>query len=152
MDFVLVKAKKGKSNVINGQTSPSLAMTLQESCTNNGGLMGERRKARRYEVYLPLQVCISRKRPAEFCTAQLRDISRSGIYFHSDIAIDPGAGIELTFALPAEREGGTSVLVRASAKTLRVSRLDGGAVVPAYGVAATIDRIDFVRPVITNAA
>jgi hypothetical protein len=114
--------------------------------------MGERRKARRYEVYLPLQVCISRKRPAEFCTAQLRDISRSGIYFHSDIAIDPGAGIELTFALPAEREGGTSVLVRASAKTLRVSRLDGGAVVPAYGVAATIDRIDFVRPVITNAA
>ena len=113
--------------------------------------MGERRKARRYEVYLPLQVCISRKRPAEFCTAQLRDISCSGIYFHSDIAIDPGAGIELTFALPAEREGGTSVLVRASAKALRVSRLEG-AVVPAYGVAATIDRIDFVRPVITNAA
>jgi PilZ domain len=115
------------------------------------GNMGERRKARRYEVYLPLQVCLSGKRPAEFCTAQLRDISRSGIYFHSDVAIDPGAGIELTFALPAEREGGASVLVRASAKALRASRLDVG-VAPVYGVAATIDRIDFVRPMITNAA
>jgi hypothetical protein len=125
-----------------------MAMTLH---CNDGGLMGERRKARRYEVYLPLQVCISRKRPAEFCTAQLRDISRSGIYFHADVAIDPGAGIELTFALPAEREGGTSVLVRASAKALRVSRLDTGAT-QVYGVAATIDRIDFVRPMITNAA
>lgn len=113
--------------------------------------MGERRKARRYEVYLPLQVCMSRTRPAEFHTAHLRDISRSGIYFHSNVAMDPGTGVELTFALPAERENGASVLVRASAKALRVSAL-GGEVTPLYGVAATIDRIDFVRPVVSNAA
>jgi PilZ domain len=113
--------------------------------------MGERRKARRYEVYLPLQVCMSRKRPAEFHTAQLRDISRSGIYFHSGVAIDPGTGVELTFALPAERDNGTSVLVRASAKALRVSAIPGE-LAPVYGVAATIDRIDFVRPVVSNAA
>jgi hypothetical protein len=113
--------------------------------------MGERRNARRYEVYLPLQVCISRTHPAEFCTAQLRDISRSGIYFHSDVAIETGAGVELTFALPAERDRGTSILVRASAKTLRVCEL-AGELAPVYGIAATIDRIDFVRPVVTNAA
>jgi PilZ domain-containing protein len=113
--------------------------------------MGERRKARRYEVYLPLQVCTSRRSPAEFCTAQLRDISRSGIYFHSSVAIELGTGIELTFALPTEKDRGTSVLVRASAKALRVSAIKGE-VTPIYGVAATIDRIDFVRPVIAHAA
>jgi hypothetical protein len=112
--------------------------------------MGERRKARRYEVYLPLQVCVSRKKPAEFHSAQLRDISRTGIYFHTNIAIESGAGIELTFALPTDKER-SSVLVRASAKALRVSQLEDE-VAPVYGVAAIIDRIDFVRPVMTNAA
>ena len=82
--------------------------------------MAERRKAKRYEVALPLQVCTSRQRPAEFYTAQLRDISRTGIYFHSGVPLEPGASMELTFALPGERERGTSVLVRASAKALRI--------------------------------
>jgi hypothetical protein len=113
--------------------------------------MGERRKARRYEVYLPLQVCRSRRRPAEFYTAHLRDISRSGLYFHSEQPIDPGAPMELTFALPTDRDRGASVLVRASAKALRVSELPGE-LTPIYGVAVTIDRIDFVRPVAAHAA
>lgn len=113
--------------------------------------MGERRKARRYEVYLPLQVCISRKRPAEFHTAQLRDISRSGIYFQSSVSVELGAGMELTFALPTDKDRGASVLVRASAKALRVAAVQGE-VTPIYGIAASIDRIDFVRPVATNAA
>lgn len=113
--------------------------------------MGERRKARRYEVYLPLQVCTALNRPAEFHTGQLRDISRSGIYFHSGVAVEPGTGMELTFALPTDRDRGSSVLVRASAKALRVSALKGE-ITPVYGVAATIDRIDFVRPVVTHVA
>jgi PilZ domain len=113
--------------------------------------MGERRKARRYEVYLPLQVCVSRRRPAEFHTAQLRDISRSGIYFQSGVSVEPGAGIELTFALPTDKDRGASVLVRASAKALRIAAVEGE-LTPIYGIAASIDRIDFVRPVATNAA
>lgn len=59
--------------------------------------------------------------------------------------------MELTFALPTDKDRGASVLVRASAKVLRVSILEGE-VTPVYGIAATIDRIDFVRPVVTNAA
>jgi len=116
-----------------------------------GGVMGERRLARRYEVYLPLQVCTSRRRPAEFHSAQLRDISRSGIYFHCNVAVEPGTGMELTFALPTEKEGGASVLVRASAKALRVTEVEHE-LTPVYGVAAAIDRIDFVRPMVANAA
>jgi hypothetical protein len=113
--------------------------------------MGERRKARRYEVYLPLQVCVSGLRPAEFHTAQLRDISRTGIFFHSDVELGQGEGLELTFALPTEKDCGASVLVRASAKAVRVSELEGE-IAPIYGVAAAIDRIDFVRPVVSSAA
>lgn len=107
--------------------------------------MTDRRKARRYEVYLPVQVCTKRQKTADFYTAQLRDVSRTGIFFHSSVALNPGTSVELTFALPTERDRGTSVLVRASAKALRVAPLQGE-ITPIYGVAATIDRIDFVRP------
>lgn len=94
---------------------------------------------------------MSRQKPAEFLTAQLRDVSRTGIYFLSNVSLAPGTSVELTFALPTERERGASVLVRASAKTIRVSPLRDE-VSPVYGVAAAIDRIDFVRPVISTAA
>jgi hypothetical protein len=113
--------------------------------------MGERRKARRYEVYLPLQVCTSRQRPAEFHTAQLRDISRTGVYFHSDVPVEPGTKMELTFALPTERDPGSTALIRASAEALRVTQLPDETT-PMYGVAATIDRIDFVRPIVAHVA
>jgi hypothetical protein len=113
--------------------------------------MGERRKARRYEVYLPVQVCMSKHRPMEYHTGQLRDVSRTGIFFHSDVPIESGAGLELTFSLPAERERGTSVLVRASARTLRSTPI-AGETTPVYGIAVAIDRIDFVRPVVSSAA
>lgn len=114
--------------------------------------MGERRKARRYEVYLPLQVCTSRLRTAEFHTAQLRDISRSGVFFHSDVVMSPGTNMELTFALPTEKDRTSSVLVRASARVLRADQLAGEEAPAVYGVAASIDRIDFVRPVVNAAA
>ena len=113
--------------------------------------MGERRKARRYHVSLPLQICKASTRPSEFHTAQLRDISRTGLYFISPVALNEGASVELTFALPGEKENGVSVLVRASAKALRSAEMQDD-VRPAYGVAAMIDRVDFVRPVVTNAA
>jgi hypothetical protein len=72
------------------------------------------------------------------------------MYFHSSVPIEAGEDMELTFALPTERDRGKSVLVRASGKALRVFQVQGE--VPTCGVAATIDRIDFVRPVVTNAA
>src|ERR1700683_2767139 len=113
--------------------------------------MAERRKARRYELYLPVQVCLSVQRPLEFHTGQLRDVSRSGVFFQSTVPIDTGTGMELTFSLTAEKESGTTVLVSASDQALSVSTLHGE-YAPRYGVAATIDRIDFIRPVISSAA
>ncbi len=100
---------------------------------------------------MPLQVCTSRRRPVEFHTAQLRDISRTGVYFHASTALEPGTKMELTFALPTEREAGSSALIRASAQVLRMTAL-AGEITPLYGVAACIDRIDLVRPMPANAA
>jgi hypothetical protein len=94
---------------------------------------------------------MSKHRPLEYYTGQLRDVSRTGIFFHSDVPIESGTGLELTFSLPAERERGTSVLVRASAKTLRSTQIPGETT-PVYGIAVAIDRIDFVRPVVSSAA
>jgi hypothetical protein len=113
--------------------------------------MGERRRSRRYEVYLPLQVCSAKGQAGEFHTAQLRDISRSGLFYHSQTPVELGTSLELTFALPTERDRGTSVLVRASVKVLRVAEVQSD-VTPLCGIAAAIDRIDFVRPMVANVA
>ncbi len=113
--------------------------------------MGERRLARRYELSLPLQVCLSGRRPVAFCTGQLRDVSRTGVYFLTDVELEPGTAMELTFALPTDFDRNLSVLVRASAQALRSSPLEG-AITPLYGIAATIDRLEFVRPVAQTAA
>ena len=94
---------------------------------------------------------MAKARPSEFHTAQLRDISRSGLFYHSNTAVQPGSSLELTFALPTERDRGTSVLVRASVKVLRTSEVSND-ITPLYGVAAAIDRIDFVRPIVANVA
>ena len=69
----------------------------------------------------------------------------------SNVPVAAGTGLELTFALPGETVRGTAVLVRASGKALRSTTLQGE-ITQMYGIAATIDRIDLVRPVITNAA
>ena len=128
---------------INGYT-----LAVQKS---QGGTMGDRRKAKRYFIYLPLQVYTSHKSAGECFTAQLRDMSRLGVYFHSNVALETGSAIELTLALPMDKERLAPVMVKASAKTLRVTALDGDTP-EVYGVAATIDRIDFVRPMVSHAA
>lgn len=112
---------------------------------NGGYPVTERRGAKRFELYLPMQVCISRLNRPEFHTAHLRDISTHGIYFHSEGPIAAGTSMELTFSLPLEREQDMKVLVRASGRALRVDSIvgeDGNF----FGVAAALDRIDFVRP------
>jgi hypothetical protein len=136
----------GKQNLISGRHR-----AIWASKFSGGIAMGERRRSRRYEVYLPLQVCMSKNRPSEFHAAQLRDISRSGLFYHSGTPVEPGTSLELTFALPAERDRGTSVLVRASVEVLRRSSVESD-LTPLYGIAAAIDRIDFVRPMVANVA
>jgi PilZ domain len=107
--------------------------------------MQESRNAVRYDIHEPVQICTSQHSPPEFHAGQLRDISRTGILFHSEILFEVGTTLELAFCLPAERERNSCVLARATVKTLRTWELPGEPV-PLYGIAVTIDRIDFAQP------
>jgi hypothetical protein len=107
--------------------------------------MTDRRAAKRFELYLPIQVSISQRKRSQFFSGHLRDISSHGMYFHIDSTVAPGTNLELTFSLPVERSQGQHVLVRASGRAIRTEPIVGedGAF---FGVAAALDRIDFVRP------
>jgi hypothetical protein len=107
--------------------------------------MDEKRKAARFAVHVPMQVCTSKDGTPEFHNGQLRDISRTGILFYSEISFEPGTSLHLTFCLPAEKEHTTCTLVRASSKTLRTRQLPDEPT-PRYAVAVMIDHIDFLRP------
>lgn len=99
----------------------------------------------RYGIRVPVQICISQHSPPEFRVGQLRDISRTGILFHSQISFEIGTTLELVFCLPAERERKSCVLARASVKTIRARELPGEPT-PLCGIAVAIDRIDFAQP------
>jgi hypothetical protein len=111
--------------------------------------MEEPRKAARFAVRVPPHVCMINGLP-ELHTGQLRDISRTGILFHSQVSFEVGTNLALTFCLPPEKDRTTCVLVRASSKTLRTWELPGQPIT-LYGVAVVIERIDFLRltPLVT---
>ena len=113
--------------------------------------MEENRKAVRYDIHVPMQVCMSQRQPPEFHGGQLRDISRTGMLFHSEISFEIGTTLELAFCLPAEKERNSCVLARATVQTVRVWELPGEPT-PLFGIAVTIDRIDFVQPSTSTAA
>src|SRR5271155_633769 len=113
--------------------------------------MQKNMKTVRYGIPVLLHVCTFQPKPPEFHAGQLRDISRTGILFHSEILFEVGTTLELAFCLPAERERNSCVLARATVKTLRTWELPGEPA-PLYGVAVTIDRIDFAQPSTSTAA
>lgn len=106
--------------------------------------MTERRLVQRYELSLPVLVCVSRPKPPQFYTAHLRDISTAGVYFRADQSLPVGTELELTLSLPVEVTRGFKVLVRASGKVVRLDEPAGDK--QGFGVAAVIERYDIIRP------
>jgi hypothetical protein len=107
--------------------------------------MTERRRAHRYELFMPLQVMAGSSRFPVTQTAHLRDISTHGVYFVSEKSISPGTSVDVTFSLPPEHGRPESVIVRGSGQAIRLDRLPGDSG-PLFGVAAAISRFDFVQP------
>ena len=109
-----------------------------------GGLMTERRAARRYDLSLPIVIRVPIKRETSTKNGRTRDISTRGVYFILDQDVDAGTELDLTLTLPSEITRGTEVLVRAQGRVIRVDRhSDNDAKV--VGVAAVIERYDIVR-------
>lgn len=107
--------------------------------------MTERRTAKRYDLSLPIMVCVARKRPTEFLSGHVRNISTRGVYFEVDKALEPGTELLLTLALPVELTRGLKVLIRASGRVVRVdsAHTKGESI---HGIASRIERYDIIRP------
>ena len=107
--------------------------------------MTERRSAKRYDLSLPIMVCLAQKRPTQFYSGHVRNISTRGVYFELDQELRPGTELLLTLALPVELTRGLKVLVRARGRVLRVNSgsVDGA---PVHGIASRIERYDIIRP------
>ena len=87
--------------------------------------MSDRRGEARHEIVLQIDVCGKR--------AVTRDVSTSGVYFHSSAIFDAGADIEFALPLPTLAESGLEMNCRGT--IVRVDAAPGGC-----GVAARIDR------------
>jgi PilZ domain len=103
----------------------------------------EQRRTRRFKLRLPLSITRTgseRTAAAGFT----HDISSNGVLFTMERQPDLACPIEYVITL--NRDCPQTVNLRCIGKVLRAERLDPGAgVSPAYQVAATLERYEFVR-------
>jgi len=59
---------------------------------------GERRATRRYDLSLPIVVCVVPHKRSEPCHGRIQDISARGIYFITNEEFTPGAELEFSIA------------------------------------------------------
>jgi hypothetical protein len=93
-----------------------------------------------------LPVAVKVEETKEEQRVETRDVSSSGVYFEFDSPLELGAPVEFLLTLPEPITKGSPVRIRCIGKVVRV---DGGhhAGVENVGVAATIERYEFVRDV-----
>ena len=104
----------------------------------------ERRKSRRYDIALPVEVRAPELGSAEPRQGQTRDVSARGLYFVIDQNLSPGSPLEFTLVLPREITGENEVLVRARGRVIRTKEeVHNGTT--KIGVAAMIEKYDIVR-------
>ena len=93
--------------------------------------MTEHRKAIRFDLKLPLEIV----RGAEPQVSETRNLSSNGVLFDIGTDIEPGNSIEYVITLPSTNKH--PVRLRCLGKVVR--RVNG------MGLAATIDRYEFIR-------
>ncbi len=108
--------------------------------------MTERRMSQRYELSLPIMVCLAQERPTQFFSGQVLNISTNGVYFELEEALQPGTELLLTLSLPVEVTKGLKVLVRATGHVIRVDTKNAKGASTTHGIASRIERYDIIRP------
>ena len=103
----------------------------------------EQRRTRRFKLQLPVE--ITRSGADRVNSAGLtKNISSSGVLFTAEREPDLGCPIEYVITL--NQDESQSVNLRCIGKVVRSQRLESGrADIPAYQVAATLERYEFVR-------
>jgi c-di-GMP-binding flagellar brake protein YcgR len=111
--------------------------------THAVGVRGNRRNCARAFLRLPLQLTGVNGLELEFpIPLETRDISASGVYFHSPQPIEPGTAIAMEVALTDRPMGMGSVRMSTSA---RVVRLESEDLRGWYGLAVRFDHYEFRR-------
>lgn len=102
----------------------------------------EQRRTRRFKLQLPLEV--TRSGTDRVTTSGVtKNISSTGVLFTLEREPDLGGPIEYVITL--NQDSAQSVNLRCVGKVLRAERMDGGEEIPAYQIAATLERYEFVR-------
>jgi len=101
----------------------------------------DKRRAQRFAMALPVAVKTVDK-GGEEKSVETIDISSTGVYFELGVPMDIGSAMEFVLTLPAEITQGKPVRVKCRGKVVRV---DKGNRPNSVGVAATIERYEFVR-------
>ncbi len=102
----------------------------------------DKRRAQRFPMALPVAV---KAEEGAGSAVRTRDISSSGVYFEFGSPIDVGTALEFVLTLPGEITKGSAVRIRCVGKVVRVDRAARAA--SSVGIAATIERYEFVREI-----
>ncbi len=102
----------------------------------------DKRRARRFPVTLPVAVKV-KEIAGEETPVHTRNVSSSGVYFEFSSPIDVGTPLELIMTLPEQITKGSALWIKCVGKVARVDRGSAGA--ESIGVAATIERYEFLR-------
>lgn len=100
----------------------------------------EQRATRRFSLRLPLSIKYGDSGGQEKL-AQTRDVSARGVCFYMDSSIAEGSEIEFTLTLPPEITLTESIRVHCKGRVVRVDPAAPGGKV---GIAAIIDRYEFL--------
>ena len=102
----------------------------------------EQRKTRRFKLQLPLNITRSGAERVTF-GGFTKNISSSGVLFTSEREPDLGGPIEYIITL--NNDGPQSVNLRCMGKVVLADRMPVSDEAPAYQIAATLERYEFVR-------
>ena len=106
----------------------------------------EQRRTRRFKLQLPVSITRAGMNRVAY-DGQTKNISSTGVLFTAAGALVLSAPIEYAIALT--KEGNQTVTLRCVGKVLRSDRIGNGSGPPsgppAYQVAATLERYEFVR-------
>src|ERR1700751_2450372 len=105
----------------------------------------EKRRAKRFPMRLPVAVKLDPAKNNKQ-VVETRDVSSSGVYFEFGGPLEVGTALEFLLPLPEPITKSSPVRIRGIGKIVRVEKAPP---VPSghVGVAATIERYEFVRDV-----
>lgn len=106
-------------------------------------VMEQKRKHRRYGVSLPIHIESEKEDGSVLSEDTItQDLSARGVYLVLSDDLELSSKIQMELTLPPEITQGKAVRVRCRGRVVRIDRKNGD---KSIGVAATIDKYEFIR-------